>query len=574
MPIRCGFAVTASRLMLLLAATAGVAFAAGAEQARPVKAEVILRGGAIYTADPSRPRAETVALAGGRILAVGDDAEVAKFQDADTRIVELHGRMVLPGLHDSHVHPMSAGLWLQRCRLGDASNLRELRRAVGACHTKLPRDEWLIGRGWTEAMFGDVEPARVFDGLVAERPAVLLSAQGGRMWLNGVAFERLGFAYEDASDEGIERDAHGKYTGFVHGAAAAKVRQRLPQPGEQEYRRALRHMSALLNARGITSVTDASVSAPLLAAYRGAADAGELSLRVRAAVRFDAASGVAPLLRGYRRPRGGEAAMFREDMVKIFVDGDFPERNGALLEAYADAPGSRGETSVAPADLDRVVAALDAAGFDIHFHAMGDRAVRIALDAVEHAIAANGARDRRHQVAHLGLVDPLDLPRFRALGVIANLQLAWTSPRELAEFQGPERLGPERAARLLPFAALAAHGARLVAGSDGPAPAFDPFDAMEIAAARTVAQGQGASAAASRALPIATLLQAFTRNGAFAARAESFSGAIIRGHAADLIVLDRNLLATAPGQIGETRVLLTLIGGRAVHVAPGFSWSP
>ncbi len=567
-----------ARLTITCALLAWVALAClcaraeAAESTALVQADVILRGGVIYTADPARPNAEAVALAHGRIIAVGSDDVIARHAGDATRIVDLHGRMVLPGLHDAHVHPMSAGIWFLRCQLGNAKDARQLRSSAAACDANLTDDQWLIARGWREDMFDGTGPSGGFDGLVLQHPTVLLSAQGDRMWLNSRALEQLGLVDEEAVGDGIERDGLGKPNGFVHGAAAAKVRQELPAPSPQEYRRALAHVSALLNARGITAVTDASVSEPMLDAYRAAARAGELTVRVRAARRFQASKGVERLLRTLVRPEAGDAGMFREDMVKIFVDGDFPERNGALLQPYSDMPATSGEPTIAPAELTRVVATLAAAGYDLHFHAMGDRAVRIALDAVERARDVDRARDRRHQIAHLALVDATDLPRFRALGVIANLQLAWASPSELAEFKGLERLGKQRAAHLLPFAALAAHGATLVAGSDGPAPSFDPFEAMEIAARRPTTPGDGILPGSAQSLPITLLLQALTRNGAYAARAERLSGAIIPGHAADLVVLDRNLFDTAPERIGETRVLLTLLGGRAVHVDPGFAW--
>lgn len=570
----------AARLNLPMLLVVCLATGCGIERSAMLKppvanaADVMLRGGKIYTADPARPQAEAVALAHGRILAVGSNDEIARHAGPATRIVELDGRMVLPGLHDSHMHPMSAGLWFLRCRLYDAADIDALRKLVRACDAKLAGGEWLIGRGWREEAFGDIEPARVFDRIVLQRPAVLMSAQGDRMWLNARAFEALGFseAKGATADEGVEQDRFGKRSGFVHGSAASKVRRSLPQPTQQEHRRSLLLVSALLNARGVTAATDASVSAPMLEAYRAAERAGELTVRMTLAQRFDPVSGVGALAHTFAAPGVAAPAMLRDNVVKIFVDGDFPERTAAILEPYADAPASRGELFVPAKELDRAVVALDAAGFDLHFHAMGDRAVRSTLDAIERAHRANGVRDRRHQIAHLALVDRADMPRFRELGVIANLQLAWATPDGFAEVEALQRLGPLRSGRLLAFAELAAQGAMLVAGSDGPAPSLDPFESIEIGATRRAADGSGAVLHPSQVLRVPELLQALTRNGAYAARADRSSGKIAPGFAADLVVIDRDLLQVDPEKISETRVLLTLLGGRAVYIAPEFPW--
>ncbi|HVF35430.1 MAG TPA: amidohydrolase [Candidatus Saccharimonadia bacterium] len=563
---------------LVLALSAVSARRSGAETA-PVGdavpgADVILRGGTIYTGTTTHPVADAVALAGGRILAVGDDATLARYVDSATRIVELDGRMVLPGLHDSHVHPMSAGVWFVRCRLDDAKTPAALGSAVEACAKRPASGDWFVARGLDDAMFPRGERAAIFDRIEWPQPAALSSARGDRHWLDPRATALLGLAAPDdaAVAAGIERDANGRPTGFVHGAASAQARAKLPQPSEREYRAALRHVTARLNARGITAVTDASVSAPMLGAYRSAERAGELTVRVRLAQRYDLSVGTSQIAALVARRDSLGSPMLRADAVKLFVDGDLPERGAALLEPYADG-ATRGELYFPPAALDDTVAALDAAGFDLHVHAMGDRAVRGTLDAIERAIAANAPRERRHQLAHVFLVDRAELPRFGALGVIANVQLAWAKP-DGDNDTALQRLGPARARRTLAFADLVSHGAMLVAGSDGPLGGADPFASMEIGATRRAPDGRGDALQPAQVLAVSRLLEAMTRNGAYAARAERFSGSLTPGHAADLVVVDRNLLAIDPATIGETRVLLTLLEGRAVHVEPGFDWPP
>ena len=560
----------AARLALLAALSPAHAGTPVAEPANG--AEVLLRGGRIHTADPARPHATAIALAGGRILAVGDDAQLSRHVGSATRIVELDGRMVLPGLHDSHVHPMSAGVWLLRCRLDDAPTPAALGATLAACAKHPASGDWFVARGWDDAMFPRGRRAATFDRVEWRQPAVLSSARGDRHWLDRRAIALLGL---DAPDDaavvaGIERDASGRPTGFVHGAASAQVRAKLPQPSQREYRAALRHVAAQLNARGITAVTDASVSAPMLEAYRAAERAGELTLRIRLAQRYESRTGTSQIAALVARRDSLGSPMLRADLVKLFADGDIPERGAALLEPYAD-DASRGKLSLEPAALDRAVAALDAAGFDLLVHAIGDRAVRATLDAIERASTANGARDRRHRIAHAFLVDRRDLPRFASLGVLADVQLAWARP-DVANDTALQRLGPARARRTLAFADLASHGAMLVAGSDGPLGGADPFAALEIGATRRAPDGRGGAFHAAQALPVARLLEAMTRDGAYAARAETLSGALVPGHAADLVVVDRDLLGIDPSAIDPTRVLLTLLDGRAVYVAPGFDW--
>ncbi len=203
--------------------------AARAERAAQQYADVILRGGAIHTMDPSRPLAQAVAIAQGRILAVGGERAIAQHAGPKTRIVELEGRMVLPGLHDAHMHPMSAGVWLLRCRLNDALNAAELRRTIKNCAAKSSAKEWFIARGWRDDMLERDSPARAFEGIVEQRPAMMLSAQGERMWLNARAFDAVGLDHSEQENvaEGIERDSNGRRTGFVNGAAAAGCRDHL-----------------------------------------------------------------------------------------------------------------------------------------------------------------------------------------------------------------------------------------------------------------------------------------------------------------------------------------------------------
>ena len=299
--------------------------------------------------------------------------------------------------------------------------------------------------------------------------------------------------------------------------------------------------------------------------YRAADRAGELTLRVTAAQRIDArrgAEGVAELAARRDRVRGKR---LRADAAKIFLDGDLEHHTAALLAPYADRPGHGGELHLAPERLDALVARLDAEGFQVHMHASGDRAIRAGLDAIERAIAANGPSDRRHQIAHVELPDPADVPRFRRLGVAADLQLLWAhADRSSTEILAPA-LGAERHRRLRPVASILASGAVVVAGSDWPSPTMNPLEAIQIAITRRPLDGAGPAFAPEERANLADLLAAYTIAGAWIAREETTRGSIEAGKAADLVVLDRNLFEVEPAALGGVRVLWTLLDGESVH---------
>ncbi|HEX4384198.1 MAG TPA: amidohydrolase [Myxococcales bacterium] len=495
-------------------------------------AALILRGGAVYTLDEAKPWASAVVIDNGRVVYVGDDAGTKAYTG---KLVDLKGRLVLPGLHDSHLHPMSGGMSLLRCRLGEFKTASKLYAGVRAC-AAASKSEWLMGRGWSP---GVVTPtvARL-DELVPDRPAFLTTEDGYTAWVNSKALKLAG----------VESDG-----GVLRGEAAAKVRKILPKPTQAEYREAFRLAAARLNQFGITSLVDANASAAVVNSYAGM----ELTVRVVAAQQIDPGRGpeqVDELIALRAKTRGPR---FRADAAKFFLDGELDQHTAAMLEPYA---GSTERGSPIPAEaLNAIVRRLDAEGFLIHMHAMGDRAVRAGLDAFEAAAAANGARDRRHQLAHIGVANPEDIPRFGKLGVTANYTAIWAQPEDEAFASSQAALGPARARFMYPFGSIANAGGRVVGSSDWPSPSMNPFEAMEVAVTREPAQER---------LTLARILAAYTKDAAWAAHEET--GTIEIGKAADLIVLDRNLFKIKASEIHKARVLLTLLDGEPVYRAAGF----
>jgi predicted amidohydrolase YtcJ len=525
------------------------------EQAR-AEGALVLRGGAVYTLDPARPWARAVVVRDGRIVFVGDDAGALALAGPDARVIALNGRMVMPGLHDSHIHPMSGGMRLVRCRLGGFKTAEAVYAAVRACAAAHPERPWLLGAGWSPAMFGREGPSLAkLDELVPDRPAFLTTEDGYTGWVNSPALASADLAAT---------------SGVVDGEAADRVRAQIPRPSGAEYREALKLSTAMANRFGITSMVDASAAPALVEAYYAADQAGELTVRVVAAQRIDPALGTGQVDDMVARRDATRGRRFRADGAKIFLDGEVDRRTAAMIEPYAGKAGGRGDLFLQPAALNAIVRRLDAEGFLVHMHAMGDRAVRVGLDAIELAGQTNGARDRRHQLTHICIADRQDIRRFGTLGVAANFQPLFLDPSDPAAKGTTDAVGRRRARSLYPIASIAAGGALLLASSDWPAPSMNPFDAIQVAMTRQTVDGSKPAQQPSERVDLATMLAAYTVNGAWAAREEAINGAIVVGKAADLIVLDRNLFETRVGDIHKTRVLLTLLDGESVYSDPQF----
>ncbi|HWA92141.1 MAG TPA: amidohydrolase [Rhizomicrobium sp.] len=474
----------------------------------------------VYTLDPKHPWLSTLMIRDGRIV----DGPVPK----DARIIDLHGRMVLPGFHDAHTHPMSAGMRLLRCKL-DGTDIEAQVRACAATQ----KGPWLLGAGWPESLHPTTAQ---LDALVPDRPAFLTTQNGFIGWANSKALALAGVAA----------------TGALSPELAQRVRHVIPPPSEAEYREALRRASSIANRFGITSVFDAAATPNMLDAYHDADLAGELTLRVVAAQRVDLSQGPEQVDAMVARRDRVAGRYFRADAAKFFLDEEITLHTAAMLAPYADAPAS-GALFFAQPKLDALVERLDAEGFLIHMHAMGDAAVREGLDALAHTTGG------RHQIAHLGTVDAADIPRFGRLGVTANFSPLWAMPSDPDYDATRTALGPKRS--FYPIARIAASGARITAGSDWNSTSMNPLDSIQAAVTRP-----------DQRMTLAAMLAAYTKDAAWAAREDALDGTLEAGKAADLIVLSRDLFKTKPLALSKVRVLLTLLDGKPVYRDPSFSW--
>jgi predicted amidohydrolase YtcJ len=556
-----------------LAALGAVAILAGCrvERLTPVTAaDLVLEGGAVYTLQPDRPWAEAVAVREGRILYVGDTDGASRYVGRSTRVFELTGRMVLPGFEDTHAHPLSGGLELGECNLYDARTPDEVAGLIRACAARHPEWKWIRGNGWQLPVFPQASPRRdLLDRLVPDRPAFFWAADGHSAWVNSKALELAGVTRDtpDPPNGRIERDHRtGEPSGTLRESAAGLVARHLPPYSAEDRLGAVRRALALANRFGITAITDADAGPEFLEAYRTLDDRGELTARVTAAIHSEHLP-VAEETRRLEQIRqqftGGNRLTV--NTVKLFADGVIEARTAALLSPYLDRSGDAGPLNYTPEDLAARVRALDGAGFQIHVHAIGDRATRVTLDALAAAREANGPRDARPVLAHLELVDPADIARFRALGVIASVQPFWAQADEYIRDLTVPALGAERSGRLYPIASLMNSGAVVAGGSDWTVSSLNPVDAIQVALTRRdLSDSTGPAWIPEQRVDLPRMLAAYTINAAYAMRIERETGSIEPGKAADLIVLDRNLFAAPPSDIHRARVLLTLVEGREV----------
>ncbi len=512
-----------------------------------------------------------LAIAGDRIVRRGAAPDVLDLRGPATEVIDLRGLLLIPGFRDAHLHPMIGAIDLVECRLSgpaDAdSYLAQLREYAGK-HADRP---FIRGSGWIYAAFPKTGPHRErLDEIVSDRPVFLKAIDGHTGWVNTAALRLAGITRETPDPVGgaIERDpATGEPTGFLREwPAMGMVTGKLPKPGIDEYLEGARLFLAQAAKFGITAVHDAVGKPPFIAAWERLDELGELTLHVTASQFGNPESGpehIAELLEirnRWKSPRRKIGA------AKISLDGVVEGRTALLLDAYADTPGCFGESMWEAADVRRFVADLDAAGFQTHFHAVGDAAVRLALDALDAARKANGPRDSRHMIAHADLVHPADVPRFAGLGVIANLQPAWYYHDSNFDGVALPCLGPGRAFRQFALRALRDAGTRFAFSSDWPfggdALTFNPLDGIETAITR---RGTGKSDAPpfvpDQAVDLVTMLDGFTRGPAFA-DFDDDAGTIAAGNRADLAVLDRDLFSTPPAEIHEARVRLTVAAGR------------
>lgn len=545
-------------------------------------ADLVFAGGSVWTGTEGPP-SDAVAIANGRIVGVGRLAEIKELTSPRSEVIDLRDRLLVPGFNDAHVHPIAGGLERLRCDLTGANSAAGYKDVVRRYVESRPGIEWILGGGWMMSAFPGGNPrATDLDEVAPGSPAFLYNRDHHGAWVNSRALELAGIdaSTPDPSDGRIERDADGRPTGMLHEGAMGLVERLVPPPTNEDLMAGLIEGQRYLHARGVTAWQDAIVGEEFLGTstlpvYLDALKNGTLSAKVRGALWLERGSDLGALDELIADRESARAAGFDAGTIKIMQDGVVEGFTAAMIDPYFEkdgrAGGRRGISFFEPEFLNEFVPRADAAGFQVHFHAIGDRAVRECLDAVAAARQKNGMNDHRHHIAHIQVVHPDDVSRFAALGVVANAQPLWAAfEAQMRELNVPF-LGSERTGWQYPFRSLLDSGAHLAFGSDWPVSSPDPFAAMHVAVNRTeapsVAEGDvdPEPLVPSEAIDFQSALRAYTQGSAYVSHLENTTGTIEVGKDADLVVLDGDLAAWGAGEVDGTKVDLTFVKGRVVH---------
>jgi predicted amidohydrolase YtcJ len=538
-------------------------------------ATIVFTGGPVLTMNSARSRVGAVAVTGNRITAVGTAAR--DLIGPDTEVVDLAGKLLIPGFQDAHVHPVGAGVERMTCDLLAVDDAAATLAVIGEYAASHRDRAWITGGGWSlDAFAGGIPTAAVLDSVVADRPVYLPNRDHHGAWVNSLALQIAGITDETPDPPGgrIERDAGGVATGMLQEAAMDLVSVYVPRPTDDELYGALLDAQTHLHSLGITAWQDAMLGKYAAVpdaerAYRRATREGTLTARVAAAQWWERDRGTEQIPEMVERRSALRHGRLRANTVKIMIDGIAENQTAALLAPYLDGcgccTGNAGVSFVDPEALRQYVIELDSLGFQLHFHALGDRAVREALDAVEAARRANGFRDTRPHLAHLQVMDPHDIPRFRTLGATANIQPLWACYEPSMDELTIPFLGAQRSLQQYPFGDLLRAGAVLAAGSDWPVSSADPIQGIHVAVNR---QAPGTSERRvflpEQRIDLTAAFAAYTAGSAYVNHLDD-TGVIQPGYLADLVVLDRDPFALPTDEIGRTRVERTYVDGELVY---------
>lgn len=540
--------------------------------------DILFSGGSVFVASPVSAGPVThVLVADGRIAALGG-AEVMDWAGPRTRQVDLGGGLLVPGFQDAHIHPVQGGRERLSCDLSGLDTQEDYLAAIAAYAQRRTDLPWVTGGGWMLSAFpGGLPRSAALDVVVPARPVMLLNRDHHGAWVNTAALRLAGIssATPDPVDGRIERTADGEPTGMLHEGAMDLVGSLVPEPTLAEQVEALLEAQAYLHSLGVTGWQDAILGSyanitDASAAYAACDDDGTLTAWVVGALWWDRARGGEQVAELVERRSAWTRGRFRPTTVKVMQDGIVENFTAGMLAPYLDDRGrttdNSGLSMVDPEALAGHVAELDGRGFQVHVHAIGDRAVREALDAFEAARRRNGRSDNRHHIAHIQVVHPDDVGRFTALGVVANMQALWATHEDQMDTLTLPFLGDERAGWQYPFASLARSGAHLAAGSDWPVTSPNPLWAIHVAVNRALPSAAGEVREpflAAEALDVQTALRAYTEGSAFVNHRDD-AGAIRVGAVADLVVLDRDILAGPPEAIADASVVATYVDGAEV----------
>ena len=540
--------------------------------------DLIIFNADIRSMDALQPRASAIAVAGGRVLALGDDAAIRALGNGRTQVIDAGGRLMLPGFQDTHIHLQDSGTGFSTSvNLERARTVEELQRLVRDFAASRPNDPWVRGVGWYSGIFGEHNLDRtVLDAAVADRPVYIYASDGHNAAMNSLGCEMTGLkrGTPDPQNGHFVLDTAGEPTGMLYEDAVDWARSRMPKRGDADYAAGVRYGQELCNRHGITGVLDAMVAERHMRVYKALDAADALTVRVCATAKvFPEEKAADALGRLEALRRENSTSMLRMHSAKFFIDGVLENRSAVMIDDYSDAAGGNAALMFDRAHLEELFVAFDAARFQIHVHVIGDGATRTAFDCLEAARNANGTWPSLHQLAHVQMIDPADIPRFRSLGVVANIQPLWARHEPSVTDVALPMVGEDRGRWMYPWRSIIAAGAPYAVSSDWGVSTLNPFPIMQTAVTRQPERGKRDHPVfqPQERISVADVVRGYTVNAAAAAWRGEETGSLTPGKFADLILLDRDIFAVDPYEIAATQVELTLLGGREVHRSQGFA---
>jgi predicted amidohydrolase YtcJ len=536
-------------------------------------ADLVLKNGAICTMDAARRWFQAMVIRDGRIVYLGSDASVRPWIKDTTKIIDLKGGMVLPGFHDTHVHLAEGGVELDQLSLEGASDIQEVEQKIKEYMQKNPKKEWILGGNWALTLFANANPKKeLLDAIVKDKPVFLISNDGHSAWANSKAIKMAGVTNKTTDPKlgRIERDpVTGEPSGAFREAAVDLIRKKAPRVTDLQMLQGTRNAVKYANSFGITAIIEANTGEDILKAYKKLDKDGSLSLKVRAAVETDPEGRENQVDRAIALRQKYSGKRLHIGAAKFFADGVVETHTAALLSPYLDKKEETGISNWTDDKFASMATLFDSRGFQIHIHAIGDRAVRQALNTIEVVRKKNTIFDNRPHIAHLQLIDKADMPRFRKLGVTATFQPFWAYRDVFVKDLTVPVLGEERTNNMYPINSLLRQGAVLSAGSDWTVSSLNPLDAIEVAVTRKglfdkPEVGKDEPLNLDERVNLMDILAAYTCGGAFVDHSDRETGSLEPGKAADLIVLDKNLFDIPNTDIHKVKVLQTMIDGEIV----------
>ena len=555
-------------------------FSAGVSAAQTPQSHVantILLNGRVYTLNPHQPWAEAVAISGDKILAVGSIKDISSYRDSSTRVIDLGGRLLLPGFTDCHIHFMDGSLGLTQVILNGAATMAEIQKRVKEYATAHPNETWITGMGWSYPTFAPtgLPDKKFLDEVVPDRPIYLVAFDGHSSWANSKALAMAGIKREtpDPPNGKIVRDNDGEATGALKESAGDLVAKFLPKPSREERLAALRLGMHEANKFGLVRVHSAGQDFEWLDLYDELRRNNELTLRFYVAYFLDPpdlTSDAINKIETARRTYHDE--WISGGVVKTMLDGVIEAHTAAMLTPYSDDPTQTGKLFWEPEKYKQTIKELDRRGLQIFTHAIGDRAVRLALDAYEEAKESNHTQDARPRIEHIETISAQDIPRFGKLGVVASFQPLHAYPDDDTLKIWARNVGPERAQRAWVWRSIESTGGLLAFGSDWPVVTLNPWPGVQNALTRQTTEGEPPNGfVPNERISLEDTIKAYTLGAALAGRREKTEGSIEPGKLADMIVLSQDLFKIPPTEIVKTEVLLTLVGGKVVYQSPKWS---